>query len=1001
MSRVNKEKLLKSVQRHLSKGQHQKALAEYRKILDGWPQDDTIRLKIAELCERLGRCDEAIEEYHRVARRFSDKGFYTRAIAVLTRVVSMNPSLKDVHLELAELYQKLGRIAESVRHYQRAASIEQRKGEKRQSIDILRKISDLEPANVDKRLEVAALYYKDGFDDSGYERYVETISELAPDSQELLEVTQRMFKVAPRDHRLRLKLAEVHLARKEPKLALEVLDAAIGDQRTARTVELMAKAKGDAEETEDAKKLLEEAIELYKSDWNPAKRRELTARLVELSAPPAPAEGVSAGGGSAPAEVAPPASAESGDDSPADDGPAGETPEPAPPAAQAEEAAPPPVPAQAPEDEAPPLVIPGDELSLPADSGPPEGMSEDRHLDVELSGADVAFRHGNRAAAIAALENVARLYPHRSDPLFRLLWIHDHSEDWVGVAHLSRRIGALMEKRGDAARAARYYAEASAAEAHLREAEGDAPEKSAAEAAPPEPEPESVQPPQINIVIDDGEVIQRHPAPAGARPATPAGAGPPAPACVAGGPDARSAASRELRQLVNENVSAKERKVMEKTVLSTAFRHALTGLPIRALFIDRLDQALTRAKRDPTYKFAVLVLDLDRFKLVNDGLGHAVGDELLVAIARRLEETLRKGNTAAYLGGDEFTILLDEVRDASDAVRIADQIKNRLAMPFNLAGQDVFTSASIGIALSDDLYERAEELLRDADTAMYRAKAQGKARYEVFDQAMHARAMTLLELETDLRRALDRGEFRVHFQPIVSLASGKITGFEALARWQHPSGKLTPPDEFIPLAEEIALIIPIDRWVLSEACRQLKVWQKRFPDDPPLTMNVNLSGKHFAQSDLMDHIRQVLEEMHVTPETLKLEITESVVMENVDEAHAILTGLKKLKVKLNVDDFGTGHSSLAALHRFPFDALKIDRAFVEGVKDKGENEEIVKTIISLGKNLGMSIVAEGIETPEQFSRLRNLGCDYGQGFLFSRGLTADDATRLLERDPIW
>lgn len=992
MASINKNKLLSAVQKYLSKGQHQKALGEYQRILEDSPDDPTIRLKVAELCERLGRQEEAVEEYHRVALNFSEKGFYPRAIAVLARIVSMDPKLKDVHLEIAELNQKLGRVAESVRHFQLAANLEHRKGEKRQSIDILKKIADLQPDNIEKRLEVAALYYKEGFDAEAFDQYCNSIKGLDPESQELLELTQRILKAAPQDNRLRLKLAEIHLARKEPKLAVEVLEPATNDFRTARTVELLAEAKAEAEEIEEAKALLEEAIELYKSEWDPAKRRDLSARLMELSAS-TPGVELREGDTALSGEAAAPPPRDEADTAsrvkPAIE--ICEIDDPSFSAAQGEGGG--------------RLVRAGENHSTSEQTQIPEGMSEDRHLDIALAEADASFRRGHRAGAISGLEKIARLYPDRSEPLFRLLWIHDYSKNWVGVADLSRRIGALMKTRGDAARAARYYAEAATAEARIREADALPPVTEAASDAEgdaaagetgasnggSEKADGGEEPMGIDIVIDDA-------LPAG--PSVSKNDGVPA----SGGsdsPSARLAASGELAQLLGQGSDGKNMKGMAKTVLSTAFRHALTGLPIRALFIDRLDQALSRAKRDKNYRFAVLVLDLDRFKLINDSLGHTVGDELLVAIARRLEETLRKGNTAAYLGGDEFTILLDEVRDASDAVRVAEQIRQRLAMPFNLRGHEVFTSASIGIALSTEAYDRAEELLRDADTAMYRAKAQGKARYEVFDQAMHDRAMTLLELETDLRRAVERGEFRVHYQPIISLTSGKITGFEALARWQHPSGRLIPPMDFIPVAEEIALIIPIDRWILSEACQQLKVWQKTFPTDPALTMNVNLSGKHFAESDLIDHIKQVLDEKSLDPETLKLEITESVVMENVEEAHSILKQLKNLKVKLNVDDFGTGHSSLAALHRFPFDTLKIDRAFVQVMQGKAENEEIVKTIISLGKNLGMTVVAEGIETQEQFVRLRSLGCDYGQGFLFSPGIEADDASNLLTQDPIW
>jgi diguanylate cyclase (GGDEF)-like protein len=457
----------------------------------------------------------------------------------------------------------------------------------------------------------------------------------------------------------------------------------------------------------------------------------------------------------------------------------------------------------------------------------------------------------------------------------------------------------------------------------------------------------------------------------------------------------------ELRNLVDAAGDDEDRRVMEKTVLSTAFRHALTGLPIRALFMDRLESALRRAKSNNTYSFAVLVLDLDRFKLINDSLGHAVGDELLVAIARRLEECLGEANTAAYLGGDEFMILLEEAVDPSAAMRVAEKIKGQLSLPFNVKGHEVFISASIGIAMSSTGYERSEDLMRDADTAMYRAKARGKARYELFDKGMHSRAVALLQLETDLRRAVERGEFEIRYQPIVTLATGKLAGFEALARWHHPDGSLVSPKDFIPIAEEIALIIPIDRWVLHEACRQLRIWQDRYPSDPPLAINVNLSGKHFAKPDLVPHIEQVLKDTRIDPPTLKLEITESVVMENVDSASSILTRLKALDVRLNVDDFGTGHSSLASLHRYPFDTLKIDRSFVTDMEGNTENAEIVRTILSLGRNLSMSVVAEGVENEQQLALLRELECTYGQGYFFSKPLSKEEADSLIKSDAQW
>jgi predicted signal transduction protein with EAL and GGDEF domain len=349
----------------------------------------------------------------------------------------------------------------------------------------------------------------------------------------------------------------------------------------------------------------------------------------------------------------------------------------------------------------------------------------------------------------------------------------------------------------------------------------------------------------------------------------------------------------------------------------------------------------------------------------------------------------------ARLGGDEFTVLLEDIREEADAAVVASRIQEELSKPFRLGGQDVFTSASIGIALGSTEYTSAEELLQDADLAMYRAKALGKARHEVFDLAMRARAVALLNLETDLRRALERNEFRVHYQPIVSLETHAITGFEALLRWQHPESGLVLPEEFIQVAEETGLIAPIGAWVLREACRQTAAWQAEFRSHQPLTIAVNLSSRQFLQADLVGQVTAILGETGLDPRSLRLEITESAIIENTEHASRLLAGLKKMGVQLYIDDFGTGYSSLSYLHRFPIDALKIDRFFVRQVTSKGENLEIVRTIVALARSLGMGIVAEGVETEAQLSQLRALDCDLGQGFLFSRPLESEDATALL------
>lgn len=450
------------------------------------------------------------------------------------------------------------------------------------------------------------------------------------------------------------------------------------------------------------------------------------------------------------------------------------------------------------------------------------------------------------------------------------------------------------------------------------------------------------------------------------------------------------------RAILSINRDITDRKRAEEQMIHDAFHDPLTGLPNRALFLDHLKLAVERAKRrEGNHLFAVLFLDLDRFKVVNDSLGHNVGDQLLITISRRLESCLRPGDTVARLGGDEFTILLDDIKDASDAIRLAKLIQEVLRLPFNLDEHEVFTTVSIGIALSATDYDHPEDLLRDADTAMYRAKSLGKARHEVFDKPMHAHAMELLQLEIDLRRAIERQEFCIHYQPIVSLTSGRISGFEALVRWKHPERGLITPEKFIPVAEETGLIVPIGQLVLSEACRQTRRWQRQFPAMQPLSISVNLSSKQLTQPDLIDQIKQSLQRSGLDPLSLKLEITESVVMENTETAISMLTQLRALQVGLSIDDFGTGYSSLSYLHRFPVGTLKIDRSFVSRLGNNDENGEIVKTIIMLAQNLKMDVVAEGVEKDDQLLHLRNLKCDYAQGYLISKPVDAEGAAKLL------
>ena len=430
---------------------------------------------------------------------------------------------------------------------------------------------------------------------------------------------------------------------------------------------------------------------------------------------------------------------------------------------------------------------------------------------------------------------------------------------------------------------------------------------------------------------------------------------------------------------------------------------ALTGLPNRLLFIDRLGRSIKRTKRHKNYLFAVLFIDLDRFKVVNDSLGHIVGDHLLVAIARRLESGLRSADTfarlgtdptIARLGGDEFTVLLEDIKDVSDAVRVAKRIQANLLQPFTIDGHEVFMSASVGIATSTAGYEQPEAILRDADTAMYSAKAWGTARCEVFDTEMRNRAVARLELETTLRRAVEREEFELHYQPIVLLDTCRPDGFEALIRWRHPERGLVAPSEFITVAEETGLIQPIGWWVLREACRQMRVWQSSMCADAT-TISVNLSGKQFMQSDLVDQIEQILKNTGLDGSSLKLEITESTIIGNIDAVVHTLLRLKALGVQLAIDDFGTGYSSLSYLDRLPIDTLKIDRSFIANMSE--DNSAIVRAIVALAHHMRLDVVAEGIETAEQRAQLIEFGCKHGQGNLFSKPVDSEVAGMLLRQ----
>lgn len=436
----------------------------------------------------------------------------------------------------------------------------------------------------------------------------------------------------------------------------------------------------------------------------------------------------------------------------------------------------------------------------------------------------------------------------------------------------------------------------------------------------------------------------------------------------------------------------------------------LTGLPNRLLFVDRLGRLIKHAKRRKDALFAILFLDLDGFKMINDSMGHLIGDQLLIGVANRLEKCLRSTDTlarlgesftVARLGGDEFTVILDDLKDPDDAKTAADRLMKALAPPFILGGKEVFTSVSIGIALSSTVYEQAEDMLRDADTAMYRAKSLGKARFEVFDADMRASVMARLQLETDLRGALEREEFRNFYQPIVSLDTGHIVGFEALLRWQHPTRGLLGPEEFILVAEETGLIRELGWWNLREACRQVSEWRSGPNSHHDLIISVNLSAKQFLQPNLVADIRKLLHDLSLSPDALKLEITESAVMADPSAAVEMLQQIKSIGIRLAIDDFGTGYSSLSYLHRFPLDTLKIDRSFIRDMQVGGEGMEIARTILPMANNLRLDVVAEGVETIEQVALLKQLHCSYAQGYYFSKPLSAEGTTALLHEEPAW
>ena len=436
-----------------------------------------------------------------------------------------------------------------------------------------------------------------------------------------------------------------------------------------------------------------------------------------------------------------------------------------------------------------------------------------------------------------------------------------------------------------------------------------------------------------------------------------------------------------------------DRKETEQKLEYNALHDSLTGLPNRKHFLKHLDLAIERAKIEARFKFAVLFIDLDRFKVVNDSLGHVIGDKLLIRVADTLKECVRPSDVIARLGGDEFTVLIT-LKDLEDAEKVANRIQEKIGVPFEIENYEVFTSASVGIIISDNNPRKSEEFLRDADTAMYRAKDSGKARYEIYRDEMHARNINLLQTETDLRRAIEESEFRVFYQPIVDLETGEVREFESLIRWQHPEKGLIFPDQFIGVAEETGLIIPIGSWVIEESCRQILEWEKRL--NLPLQISINLSAKQLMHPFLVKKIEKVITDLNINPEKIKLEVTESTVMDNTDVALKAIKDLNQIGVRLSTDDFGTGYSSLSYLHLFPFERIKIDRSFVGQMDTDFKREGIVRSIMMLGQNLEIDIVAEGIENEDQLWQLRSLGCKLGQGWLFSKAVDAREAERILK-----
>ena len=442
-----------------------------------------------------------------------------------------------------------------------------------------------------------------------------------------------------------------------------------------------------------------------------------------------------------------------------------------------------------------------------------------------------------------------------------------------------------------------------------------------------------------------------------------------------------------------------ESRRMEKQLQYDAFHDALTGLPNRALFMNRLEHLLQLSKRRSPHQFAVLFLDVDRFKLINDSLGHMMGDTLLVSIGQRLLSILKPGDTISRFGGDEFAILLEDIIDTDNILNVSERIQMELCKPFKMGEHEIFTTVSIGVTINSSDYETSEQILRDADIAMYQAKAKGRSCSVVFEKGMHALAVELLKLETDLRKAVERNEFVVYYQPVVSSVSNCVIGYEALVRWKHPERGLLYPSDFINIAEETGLIVFIDRFVLREACMQMSKWQHQFPESSLKFMSVNLSNKQFLQADIVEYVTWVINETNIVPSTLKIEITENVIIENPETLIGIFSYLRSLGIQLYIDDFGTGYSSLSYLHLLPVDGIKIDRSFIRRLGNKGENNEIIKTIMLLAQDMNVNVIAEGIETENQLENIKTLKCDYWQGFLFFKPVDKEHAEAMIKTVP--